>query len=241
MNRRGTKPRQVNKGITMLKIVLILWCVVLAGCQMQPMPAAAPVQPVTAGPDPLATLNSRFDDNDTRFDQLEQRITLVQEQIMRIQQQSQALDQRSQQELLALQRLQLSLSQLLTDQTASEADPLAELGYRLEQSLTELEQIKSTLSAQGAAVPAETGFRMVSAYSAKKDWILFRYEESSGQTWRVLNGKWVEVADRTPPPTSRYDVVLQAAAGDIKGYVAARIDRLTGQSWWLNDTRWESF
>ncbi len=225
----------------MLKIFLLLWVVVLAGCQTQPVPVAAPVQPAVAAPDPLDTLNSRFDDNDTRFDQLEQRITLVQEQIMRIQQQSQALDQRSQQELLALQRLQLSLSQLLPAKTAAETDPLAELGYRLEQSLTELEQIKSTLAANSSPVQSEAGYRIVSAYSAKKDWILFRYEESSGQTWRVLNGKWVEVVDRTPPPLSRYEVVLQAAAGDIKGYVAARIDRLTGQSWWLNDTRWESF
>ena len=142
-----------------------------------------------------------------------------------------------------------SEEQAASDQRALEsAVKLEELIARLEQysneqkdeQLTEGTQVKEESDPFSADQEA-AGFRLVSAYTPKGQWVIFKYDEQTGLTWNAQDGGWIEVEELESLPASVYQVVLRPASGDVKGYVAARIDRETGRSWWLRGNVWESF
>ncbi len=229
--------------------VLLALSLIISGCQAQAVKPTPPAQPVVEPTDMLAPLQGRFDEMVKADERVEQRITLVQEQLIKLGQQLQALQQRNQQLLQAMQRMQLTQAQSTdksqpeNEQAATDGeegrpeDRVTELLYRLEQQLAE----QQSVSVAGASGAVAGGFRLASAYTPKGQWVIFKYDEQTGLTWNAHDGSWIEVDEQESIPASVYQVVLRPAAGDIKGYVAARIDRETGRSWWLRGNVWEPF
>ncbi len=222
----------------------------MAGCQAQAVKPGAPPEAPAADSvvaEPQSPLLQRFDKLMTTNEQVEQRITLMQEQLIKVNQQLQAMQQRNGQLLQAMQRLQLAQSQgaqaRVTEASgsretaASNEDQLTALVFRLEQLSAEWQAQPRA----GAAAAENAGFSLVSAYTPKGQWVIFKYDQASGLTWNAEDGGWNEVAELESLPLSAYQVVLRPAAGDVKGYVAARIDRETGRSWWLKGNTWEPF
>lgn len=217
---------------------LLLW---LVGCQTQAA-RPQPETPPAPAADPLAPLTEKLEATSQNVSDLGQKLLLVQEQVIKLNQKAEALDQRILQQLQALQRIQMlqaAAAQPPQSSTAEGPTPIDQLTALV----ARLEQLSSqpVSAAPGAADGALPGFRMVSAYTPAGTWVVLKYDEATGLTWSAKGGNWEAVDEEEIPGTSHYQVVLQPAAGDKKGYVAARIDRDSGQTWWLNGNRWEPF
>lgn len=100
-------------------------------------------------------------------------------------------------------------------------------------------QLKSVLSKLEDISPSDNGaYGIVSSYTARKQWVLIRYDRQTGETWLADNSGWNALAESEDLPVSQYDVHLIRADQDSKGYVASRIDRRSGNTWWLNKNQW---
>lgn len=218
--------------------------VFMVGCQAQAVkPQSEPADVATAQNASASEASQQLQNYFKRMvesnQQVEQRITLMQEQVIKLNQQIQVSQQRSLKLMQGMQQLQLAVSAKPTMNSGiamrEQEDP-----QPLQQSLDRLEQLlaSSAGSAPGSTPP---GFRLASAYTPKGQWVIFKYDEATGLTWMAKDGGWVEIAEPRRLPVSRYEVVLRPAAGDVKGYVAARVDQQTGESWWLKGNSWEAF
>ncbi|OMH25608.1 hypothetical protein [Motiliproteus sp. MSK22-1] len=247
-------------------LALVVGCQAQAVNPEQPAPSVGAQQFDSSG-----LVLKRFDEMDKSNARVEQRITLVQEQVIKLNQQMQGLHQRNLQLLQALQQMQLSMTQLTAGSKSAQSSMPAELSSsdgtlkpdeqalssatKLEALISRLEQFAADQEAGGSTGKSKVteefklssteldagGFRLVSAYTPKGQWVIFKYDEQTGLTWNAQDGGWMEVGELEPLPASVYQVVLRPASGDVKGYVAARIDRETGRSWWLRGNVWESF
>ncbi|MEH6625373.1 MAG: hypothetical protein V7739_02935 [Motiliproteus sp.] len=232
----------------MRSILLCSLLLLVAGCQAQAVkPESAPA--VAKAPvDPLAPIQGRFDEMAKSNAQVAERITLMQEQVIKLNQHMQAIQQRNLQLLQALQQMQLRQAQVkstadkeLESQSGDDAkDEVPTLVKQLQQMLAEQNNRPSGGAKASSGGPA-TGFKLVSAYTPKGQWVIFKYDEATGLSWTARDGGWDEVNELESMPLSVYQVILRPAAGDVKGYVAARIDRETGQTWWLKGNGWEPF
>lgn len=234
---------------TMRFPVLLSMLLVLAGCQAQAVkPETETAQPPQAAPSEAAgDLQSYFMRMVKSNEQVEQRITLMQEQVIKLNQQIQVLQQRNLKMLQTLQQVQIAQQQQHLksasnskpttgdQQDAKPSDNVEDILQRLEQ------QLAMSGVAASSGKTAAPGFRLVSAYTPKGQWVIFKYDEATGLTWMAKEGGWMEIEEQGRLPYSRYEVVLRPAAGDVKGYVAARVDQQTGESWWLKGNQWAAF
>lgn len=177
------------------------------------------------------------------FEKLNGRITLMQEQFMELKMQNTSVAERvqlllTQFQLLAQEVKRAAMKMPGEHEVAQDASPprenVAELMLRLDQQLIELQQIAPEL---GGGNP----FQLATAYTAKGQWILIRYNRFSGESWISGNGNWQPLLEEQSPAISSYEIQLLRANGDVKGYVAARIDQNTGDSWWLNRDTWVKY
>ena len=213
----------------------------LSGCNAanvqpaEPQPQVAVVQP--------ADVAAVSDEQMLEFEKLNGRITLMQEQFMELKIQNTAVAERVQllltQFQLLAQEVKRASAQMPGQQQESEAalstrGNVSELMQRLDQQLMELQQIAPEL---GGGNP----FQLATCYTAKGQWVLIRYNRFSGESWISANGSWQALAEEQSPSISSYEIQLLRANGDVKGYVAARIDQNTGDSWWLNRDTWVKY
>ncbi|MEH6472378.1 MAG: hypothetical protein V7752_14105 [Halopseudomonas sp.] len=226
----------------MNRIVFAICVLLLAGCQQNPvqsLPAAVAAPPASAN-DLAEQLN---DANGKRFDGVEARITLIQEKLIELNQQLQRTTVQSQQQLAMLQWLQQS-QQLQTEQQAeqqsgpSTLDQLTELVFRLEQMSAESQQQDADMAS--SAVVTEPVYQLVSVYGPK-GWVVLKYDSLAGTTWKAEAGNWKRIEEVGVLPESSYQVVMEPIEKDVRGHVAARIDRNNGITWWLKDNQWEPF
>jgi hypothetical protein len=61
-----------------------------------------------------------------------------------------------------------------------------------------------------------------------------RFKPTTGESWKVLNGRWEKLEEAAAPPAGDYDVVLIPA----EVLLAVRIDRATGSCWLLTKGKW---
>ncbi|WP_417221836.1 hypothetical protein [Amphritea sp.] len=203
----------------------------LAGCN------AANVQPDNASmaESPVAPAAVAVDQG-AQFDQLNSRITLLQEQFLELKVQNSAVAERVQLLLTQFQVLaqEVKRSSGATPAAAPPNNEMQEMMARLDQQLIELQQLAPEL---GGGDP----FKLASCYTAKGQWVMIRYNRFSGESWISAANSWQPLEEADAPAISSYDVQLLRANGDVKGYVAARIDHNTGESWWLNQTTWVKY
>ncbi len=213
----------------------------LSGCNAANVQPAEP-QPQVAAVQP-ADVAAVSDEQMLEFEKLNGRITLMQEQFMELKIQNTAVAERVQllltQFQLLAQEVKRASAQMPGQQQENEAalstrGNVSELMQRLDQQLMELQQIAPEL---GGGNP----FQLATCYTAKGQWVLIRYNRFSGESWISANGSWQALAEEQSPSISSYEIQLLRANGDVKGYVAARIDQNTGDSWWLNRDTWVKY
>jgi hypothetical protein len=61
-----------------------------------------------------------------------------------------------------------------------------------------------------------------------------RFKPTTGESWKILNGKWEKLEEVAAPPAGDYDVTVIPA----EILLAVRIDRATGTSWLLTKDKW---
>lgn len=241
--------RRLLSGRQSLRLVsLLVLSLALAACQAQaPVPEALLQQTASAARQ-SAELGSQVAAQQEQLQSLEGRLTRVQEQVIKSRESLEQLLARSDQGLRALQRLE-QLQAMGPQASASDSEPLEQLGQMLER----LERLaassaKTSAGAESGSVEtfsAETlsapFYELISVYTAEDDWVIFRMDRTTGLTWRARDGRWAAIEEPSALPASRYQLVAREAQGDVKGFVAARIDQRSGETWWLKGDRWEVF
>ena len=217
----------------MSRIVLLalLSSFLLTGCN------AAGVQPDISQPvEPQVTPPPVSVDQSAEFEKLNSRITLLQEQFLELKVQNSSVAERVQLLLTQFQVLaqQVKRSAVEKNGNTQPDSGLTEVMQRLDQQLTELQQIAPEL---GGGDP----FKLASCYTAKGQWVMIRFNRFSGESWISAANSWQPLEEEQTPSISSYDIQLLQANGDVKGYVAARIDHNSGDSWWLNQNTWVKY
>lgn len=176
-----------------------------------------------------------------QLDQLTGRLTLLQEQVIQIRSLTQQTLEQSQMNMTRLQSLsdpqrQQGPSVAGLEEAGADADYLENTVNQIDQAVA---QLLSAMSMQSPQLADASGpFRMATAFT-RNGWILIRFHAQTGETWLADNNNWQPLADTTRLSPSSYEVQIQRADTDSKGYVAVRIDRRDGRSWWLNDATWQ--
>ncbi len=213
-----------------IAILALLSVFTLAGCN------AAGVQPdqgVAMPEAPVADSVAAFDQA-AQFEQLNGRITRMQEQFLELKVQNSAVAERVQLLLTQFQVLAQAVKQTPTEVTQAPAADTSEMMQRLDQQLVELQQLAPEF---GGGDP----FKLATCYTAKGQWVLIRYNRFSGESWISAAATWEPLSEELTPSISSYEVQLLPANGDVKGYVAARVDQNSGETWWLNRKAWVKY
>lgn len=212
----------------------ILLSTFLFGCNaanVQPQPdeelvqAQLPSQPTAA----------QTDEVKSAVEQMTNRLTAVQEQLLNVRSQSAR-------QLEQLQSLQVQLATMAQDLRRGPVQQAAGSGTAGQPSSEEfallLDQMAQT--ANEISMQMQDGsYRFSSCYTASGQWILIRYDRYTGESWLADGGAWMALDDGGALEGSIYEIRLERADKDVKGFVAARLNRQTGQVWWLKQNSWQ--
>jgi hypothetical protein len=169
-----------------------------------------------------------------QMEYLSGQILSLQEQVIQIKADTQELRQNAQ---VLLARLQLLNSQGLPQ------NPVANSGGAPSQNtpLNEAQVNRLVQDVSALLDQTSSSYELVSSYTAKGQWVLIRYDRYTGETWLADQNRWNALNEAGVLPRSVYEVQIQRADKDIKGYVAARVDKRSGQTWWLREETWQSY
>ncbi|WP_432472703.1 hypothetical protein [Amphritea sp. HPY] len=202
----------------------------LSGCNaanVQPQPVELPA--------PVAAVQDNSAQQAQQFETLNSRITLLQEQVLGLKVQNAAVAEKAQLLLNQFQVLAQNIGREGVKQESENSPQQLELLLsRLDRQLVELQQAAPDL---GVGNP----FLLATCYTAKGKWKLIRYNRFSGESWISADTNWQPLNEELTPAISSYEVQLLRANGDVKGYVAARIDQNTGDTWWLSGETWVKY
>ncbi|WP_415897932.1 hypothetical protein ACMXYX_06120 [Neptuniibacter sp. QD72_48] len=164
------------------------------------------------------------------------RMTAVQDHLLQIKSQSSQLQQQNQELALQLQDLANEVQALAVQpQTSTPREPVSPDAFN-----GVLDQITMMANELGSQVQ-DGAFRMVTAYTSKGQWVLIRFHRYTGESWLADKGQWNLLEESSRIGTAEYEVVLRRADKDVKGYVAARINRISGETWWLKQNTWQPY
>ncbi|MBT00199.1 MAG: hypothetical protein CMI01_16200 [Oceanospirillaceae bacterium] len=200
-----------------------------AGGQQQPQ--APQSQPQATGVGALSN----------QIDQLNGRLTLVQEQLIQLKGVSQQQVEMGQMLLTRLQHLsERNAAANVPSEGGGNADPQAQAD-QLDMALDQLMQLLNEMGTAGLAQAPADAYALATTYTAQGSWILVRYRTDTGETWLADGGQWVRLEEEATPSPSSYVIQLHRADQDLKGYVAVRMDRQSGRSWWLSGRSWKVY
>lgn len=216
------------------RTIAILFSCLLFGCN------AANVQPEGTPPAQVPAVTEGAEKADSESDmvsaveQMTSRLTAVQEQVLNVRSQSAR-------QLEQLQSLQVQLHAFSQDMKRRGASSgAAEQGGQpsADEFALLLDQMAQT--ANEISLQMQDGnFRFVSCYTQSGQWILIRYDRYSGESWLADGGVWMALDDTADVVGSTYEVSVERADKDAKGFVAARLDRQSGRVWWLKQNNWQ--
>lgn len=234
------------------RISMLIAATLLAACSntsVKPQPEASTaesaVKPVNAeAPAAAAKPVSSGTVTVTDFERLESRFSLAQEQLL-------GLITESAQARALNQRVLLQLQALQNNQGASGSAEAGEGGYDTSAMDAVLEQMLMVANDLGEGVSAASGgnnFQMAMTYIGAGKWKVIRYNRITGETWLAHGNDWQLLQDSEMLPESNYQVsmisgedLLVADEGIHKGFIAARMDRVSGRMWWLNKNVWQAY
>lgn len=175
-----------------------------------------------------------------QIDQLMGRLTLVQEQVIN---QRALAQQQLELSQAILQRVQLMTNTALIDETkpATDTDAVSETqSEQLDAALNQLLQIANEMQVNSSQPSTDAPWGVASAVT-NKGWILIRYRMDTGESWIAEKGSWTLLKEESASNAGAYSVQIERRDTDSKGYVAVRLDRSTGTTWWLNDRTWQAY
>ncbi|WP_027857641.1 hypothetical protein [Marinobacterium jannaschii] len=206
----------------------------LSGCAataVQPQAAAISAEQSQA----LAEESARAEQIQKDVTALAGRMTAVQDRLLQLSSQTALLQEQGQRVLRQLQ--QLRAQQAAQPAADDGTEGAAEQDALLEDTLDQVTAMVNDLTQQ-----MENGsFRISSTYTDAGKWVLIRYDRFTGQSWFADQGQWIDLEDMEQLPPSDYEVVLLRADKDVKGYVATRLDRQSGLTWWLKQNSWQPY
>lgn len=218
-------------------IIMPVLCFLIAGCQttavLPESAAEAPPPPPTEEVDkrtPLVVPNTAQLEA-TRAENVEYlsgQLSTMQEQVIQIKADTSELRKTTQ--------ILLARAQMLSDQSAKIVSENIGGSISSTQEAPDLEQLTKQLKSLIKRTDAQ--YQLVSGYTAKGEWVLIRYDRFSGESWLADQGQWNLLNESEEVLPSVFTIQLLRADKDIKGYVAARVDQATGQSWWLKQDTW---
>ncbi len=220
-------------------IIMPALCLLIAGCQSasvvpEPGTIDAPSLPSEANktaptPEPTtAPLEATRSDN---VEYLSGQLSTMQEQVIQIKADTSELRKTTQ--------ILLARAQMLSNQSAKPASSDVNSSASSTEDRPDLERLTKRLNSLIKRTDAQ--YQLVSGYTAKGEWVLIRYDRFSGESWLADNGQWNLLSESEEVLPSVFTIQLLRADKDVKGYVAARVDQATGQSWWLKQDTWLMF
>lgn len=206
----------------------LLWGCTAANVQSQPPAADGPAVQATEQPEKNTDIVSAVE-------QMNNRLAAVQEQILNVRSQSAR-------QLEQLQSLQVQLHAFSQDLKRGGASQSNGQDSAVQPSADEfallLDQMAQT-SNEISLQMQDGNFRFVSCYTQSGQWILIRYDRYSGESWLADGGVWMALDDAADVSGSIYEINIERADKDSKGFVAARLDRQSGRVWWLKQNSWQ--
>ena len=213
------------------QLPVLALAVVMAGCTTANVQSEPPAQLSAAS---QSAAGNESDKMLNAVEQLSNRLTAVQEQVLNVRSQS----ARQLEQLQNLQVILHTFGQDLKVRSAGSESDSVEGQPSAEEFALLLDQMAQT--ANDITMQLQDGnFRFVSSYTETGQWILIRYDRYSGESWMADNGVWVHLKDPIEVAPSIYEIKVDRADADVKGFVAARLDRQTGDVWWLKQNRWQ--
>lgn len=223
-----------------LKSLVLLSSLAVTACNSAGVKPETNTTPVAAGQQaPGAQPPQQPAASAQAIEQLEGRITAVQDHLLQLKAQTSELQLQHNAVLQMLDNLKRSFEDMQAaaiDSSAAEADQAAD-PTEMNAVLDQITMMANELSTQVQDGP----FRVVTAYTAKGQWVLIRFHRYTGESWLADQNQWHALEEVSTPGTAEYDVVLLRADKDVKGYVVARINRISGETWWLKQNTWQSF
>lgn len=233
------------------RISMLLAATLLTACsntnvksQPEPLKAEPAVEPAGAAA-PAASVAPTSPGSITvaDFERLESRFSLAQEQLL-------GLITESAQTRALNQRILLQLQALNNNQAGTEPVDGGLGGYDTSAMDAVLEQMLMVANDLGEGVSSSGGnnFQMAMTYIGAGKWKVIRYNRSTGETWLAHGNNWQLLQDDEVLPESSYQVsmisgedLLVPDEGVHKGFIAARMDRVSGRMWWLNKNVWQAY
>lgn len=232
-------------------IILFSLLITLSGCNSagvkNPMPEEMPQtekseQTASNKPEKGAPQQTQVADpasqSTTQVDQIANRLTVVQDHLLQLKSIAAELQQQNKTLSFQFQALKTELQALAEESQLSV--PEAEPTPTADAFNDVLDQITMMANELGTQVQ-DGAFRMASAYTAKGQWVLVRYHRYTGEAWLADKGQWNLLEESGATGTADYEVVVLRADKDIKGYVASRVNRISGDSWWLKQNTWQPY
>lgn len=164
------------------------------------------------------------------------RLTAVQEQLFQLKTQAAEMQQQNQALFIHIQ----SIKNALMANKSAATDESDQKQLDVEAFNGVLDQLTLVANQLGNSVQ-DGQFKITSAYTSKGQWVLIRYDRFTGQSWLADQGQWNLLEESGATGTSDYEVVVLRADNDVKGYVAARLDKINGDAWWLKQDIWQPF
>jgi hypothetical protein len=220
--------------VRILKLSPLLFSALLLGCN-----ASTQTLPDSGMPDDAESVQADVDATGAQpsSPQTDASRPASQEQLLQLRTDSQRLQEQNQMVLNRLQLLSSRPQSSEQDSSAGAAQP--DTGAeQLDMAIGQLMQVLNSLDNTGT-VGGE--YAITTTYTRSGDWVLLRYHRGNGSTWLADGGDWRPLQEQRAPARGDYEVLVHRADQDRKGYVAVRIDRTNGNSWWLNDNRWQEY
>ncbi|MCV6589417.1 MAG: hypothetical protein OIF57_10360 [Marinobacterium sp.] len=185
------------------------------------------------------------------FERLESRFSLAQEQLLGLISQSAQTRELNQRLMLQLQSIQnlLGAGAAGNMEKADSNNGVTADGYDTAAMDAVLEQLLMVANDLGSAQTTATSpFALAITYVGAGNWKAIRYNQLTGESWLAKGNQWIALNDSELLPESSY-VVSMTSGEDLlvsderlhKGFIAARLDRVTGRMWWLNRDTWQLY
>ncbi|WP_415900736.1 hypothetical protein [Neptuniibacter sp. QD48_11] len=172
----------------------------------------------------------------SQLDIIANRMTAVQDHLLQLKFQTGQLQQQNKELALQLQGLASEVQAMAVEpDTTGQSEPVSPDAFN--GVLDQITMMANELSSQ----VQDGAFRIASAYTSKGQWVLIRFHRFTGEAWLADKGQWHLLEESGSTGTAEYEVVLLRADNDVKGYVAARINRISGDTWWLKQNTWQPY
>ena len=186
---------------------------------------------------PQAKKQQVIEEPPSELDMIANRLTAVQDHLLQIKAQSAEMQLQNQALFVQLQSLKTGLFDADAATTNAKANGQQGDPEAFNSVLDQITMMANELSSQVQDGP----YRVASSYTSKGQWVLIRYHRYSGETWLADQGQWNLLEESGTRTTSEYEVTVLRADKDVKGYVASRIDRISGDTWWLKQNTWQPY